>query len=107
MNPAGVLVTGSSGYLGSQVVAALAARGDIDVVALDLREPAQRLPGVIYETADIRAAEVDAIVGRHQPRVVVHRRPSSRRAGRATANSNSASMSAAPATCSKPASVTT
>ncbi len=72
MNPAGVLVTGSSGYLGSQVVAALAARGDIDVVALDLREPAQRLSGVIYETADIRAAEVDAIVGRHQPRVVVH-----------------------------------
>ena len=72
MNPACVLVTGSSGYLGSQVVAALAARGDIEVIALDLRDPAQRLPGVIYENADIRAAEVDAIVGRHKPRVVVH-----------------------------------
>ncbi|MBN8475228.1 SDR family oxidoreductase [Sulfuritalea sp.] len=72
MNPACVLVTGSSGYLGSQVVAALAARGDIEVIALDLRDPAQRLPGVIYESADIRAAEVDAIVGRHRPRVVVH-----------------------------------
>ena len=72
MNPACVLVTGSSGYLGSQVVAALAARGDIEVIALDLRDPAQRLPGVIYENADIRAAEVDAIVGRHRPRVVVH-----------------------------------
>ena len=72
MNPACVLVTGSSGYLGSQVVAALAARGDVDVVALDLREPAQRLPGVNYESADIRAPEVDAIVGRHKPRVVVH-----------------------------------
>ncbi len=72
MNPDCVLVTGSSGYLGSQVVAALAARGDVDVVALDLREPAQRLPGVNYESADIRAPEVDAIVGRHQPRVVVH-----------------------------------
>ena len=67
-----VLVTGSSGYLGSQVVAALAARGDVEAVALDLREPSQRLPGVIYESADIRAAEVDAIVGRHKPRVVVH-----------------------------------
>ncbi|MBL8479355.1 MAG: SDR family oxidoreductase [Sterolibacteriaceae bacterium] len=72
MNPACVLVTGSSGYLGSQVVAALAARGDIGVIALDLRDPAQRLPGVIYESADIRAAEVDAIVSRHRPRVVVH-----------------------------------
>jgi UDP-glucose 4-epimerase len=67
-----VLVTGSSGYLGSQVVAALAARGDLATIALDLREPAQRLPNVSYETADIRAPEVDAIVGRHKPRVVVH-----------------------------------
>ncbi|MDP2823189.1 MAG: SDR family oxidoreductase [Sulfuritalea sp.] len=68
----GVLITGSSGYLGSQVVAELARRADIATVALDVREPAQRLPGVIYEVADIRAPEVDAIVGRHRPRVVVH-----------------------------------
>ncbi|MBI5899164.1 MAG: SDR family oxidoreductase [Rhodocyclales bacterium] len=67
-----VLVTGSSGYLGSQVVSALAAQDGIEVAALDLREPARRLPGVAYESADIRGAEVDAIVGRHRPRVVVH-----------------------------------
>jgi UDP-glucose 4-epimerase len=67
-----VLVTGSSGYLGSQVVAELARRADIATVALDVREPAQRLPGVTYEVADIRAAEVDAIVARHRPQVVVH-----------------------------------
>jgi len=72
MNPAGVLVTGSSGYLGSQVVAALAARGDVETVALDLRESSQSLPGVSYETADIRAPEVAAIIGRHRPRVVIH-----------------------------------
>ena len=72
MNSKKVLVTGSSGYLGSQTVAGLAARADLAVIALDVREPATRLPGVTYEIADIRAPEVDAIVGRHQPDVVVH-----------------------------------
>lgn len=72
MTRVSVLVTGSSGYLGSLVVAELAARNDISVVALDVREPSQRLPGVSYEIADIRDAEVDAIVARHLPRVVVH-----------------------------------
>ncbi|MCF8151779.1 MAG: SDR family oxidoreductase [Burkholderiaceae bacterium] len=72
MTRASILVTGSSGYLGSLVVAELAGRDDISVVALDVREPAQRLPGVNYEVADIRAPEVDAILARHRPRVVVH-----------------------------------
>ena len=72
MSPLTVLVTGSAGYLGSQVVAALAARGDARAVALDVREPARRLDGVAYEVADIRAPEVDAIVARHRPAVVVH-----------------------------------
>ncbi|MEN9396953.1 MAG: hypothetical protein RLZ81_1483, partial [Pseudomonadota bacterium] len=67
-----VLVTGSAGYLGSQTVAALAQRSDLRVVALDVRQPATRLPGVVYEVADIRAAEVDAIIARHAPQVVVH-----------------------------------
>ena len=72
MNAPGVLVTGASGYLGSQVVAALSERGDLRTVALDLREPGERLSGVVHETADIRAPDVDAIVARHRPRVVVH-----------------------------------
>lgn len=67
-----VLVTGSSGYLGSQTVAALAQRPDLKVVALDVREPAARLARVVYEVADIRAAEVNGIVARHAPQVVVH-----------------------------------
>jgi UDP-glucose 4-epimerase len=67
-----ILVTGSAGYLGSQVVAGLAARGDIAAIALDVRPPAGRLPGVTYELADIRAAELDAIVACHAPEVVVH-----------------------------------
>lgn len=67
-----VLVTGSSGYLGSLVVAALAQRTDLRVVGLDVREPVQRLTGVTYALADIRAPEVDAIVATHRPDVVVH-----------------------------------
>ena len=67
-----VLVTGSSGYLGSQAVAALAKRSDLRIVALDVREPAVRLPGVTYEVADIRAPEVDGIVRRSAPDVIVH-----------------------------------
>jgi UDP-glucose 4-epimerase len=67
-----VLVTGASGYLGSQVVAELAARSDIAAVALDVREPVQRLPGVAYEISDIRAAEIDGLIAHHVPEVVVH-----------------------------------
>ena len=72
MTPKKVLVTGSSGYLGSQTVAALALRPDLSVIALDVREPAARIDGVAYEVADIRAPEVDAIVARHTPDVIVH-----------------------------------
>lgn len=67
-----VLVTGSSGYLGSQTVAALARRADLRVAALDVRPPAIRLPGVAYELADIRSPKLDAIVARHAPHTVVH-----------------------------------
>jgi UDP-glucose 4-epimerase len=67
-----ILVTGSSGYLGSQTVAALAKRPDLLVIAQDVREPNTRIPGVIYEVADIRAPEVDAILARNAPEVVVH-----------------------------------
>lgn len=72
MSKRAVLVTGGSGYLGSLVIASLAERSDIVTIALDLREPSQRLPNVAYETSDIRAAAVEAIVARHRPDVVVH-----------------------------------
>ena len=69
-----VLVTGASGYLGSQVVAALAA-GTVPVrriVALDVREPAQRLAPVEYVSADIRSTDLDAILAPGAFDVVVH-----------------------------------
>jgi UDP-glucose 4-epimerase len=67
-----VLVTGSSGYLGSVCVNRLAQNPDMQVIAVDLRLPAKQLPGVIYETSDIRAPELEAIIARHQPETVVH-----------------------------------
>jgi UDP-glucose 4-epimerase len=76
MNAKRVLVTGAGGYLGRQVGAALAApEGGVDkVVALDLREPeaAQRLPGVVYATADIRDAGLGALLQEHRIDTVVH-----------------------------------
>ena len=72
MSPIKVLVTGSSGYLGSQTVAELARRTDLAVIALDVREPATRLAGVVYERADIRAPAVDTIIASHAPEVVIH-----------------------------------
>lgn len=72
-----VLVTGAAGYLGSQLVAALAAdaaRRPGVLVAMDVRAvpAALRLPGVAYESADIRAAGLDALLQRHAIDTVVH-----------------------------------
>ncbi len=56
VSAARVFVTGAAGYLGSQLVAALAAAGD-HVVAADIRAcpPQLRLPGVQYREADVRS----------------------------------------------------
>jgi UDP-glucose 4-epimerase len=71
-----VLVTGAAGYLGSQLVAALAAdaRRPAAVVAMDVREvpPEKRLAGVGYEAADIRAPDLAAMLRRHTVDTVVH-----------------------------------
>lgn len=71
-----VLVTGSGGYIGRQLVAALAADpgGSGTIVALDVREtPAsERLPGVVHLQGDIRDPGLAEILHAHAIDTVVH-----------------------------------
>ncbi len=67
-----VLVTGGNGFLGSSVVAGLAAAGH-HVVSTDLAPPAHPVPGVTYVDMDVTdAARVTEVFAEHRPEVVVH-----------------------------------
>ena len=71
-----ILITGAGGYLGSQLVARLVAqpaeqRPEV-IVAHDIRAPKERLAGVTYTVADIRAPDMADIVGTHRIDTVVH-----------------------------------
>jgi len=71
-----VLITGGGGYLGSQLVARLAElpagqRPEV-IVSHDIREPKERLAGVEYAVADIRAPEIADIIASHHITTVVH-----------------------------------
>ena len=72
----GVLITGAGGYIGRQVVKALAADpGDIGpLVAVDIRlpEPADRLDGVVYAQSDVRAPDLAGLMRDNQVGMVVH-----------------------------------
>jgi UDP-glucose 4-epimerase len=76
MNACAVLITGAAGYLGSQLVAALAAGGAAvgRIVAVDVRDiPAQeRRPGVEYCRADVRSPELAELFKSKAPKIVVH-----------------------------------
>jgi UDP-glucose 4-epimerase len=71
-----ILVTGAGGYVGRQLVAALARdrRGIETIVATDVRLPPadQHVPGVAYLQADVRAHDLAATFERHGVELVVH-----------------------------------
>lgn len=51
--PAGILVFGGSGFIGTHMVRKLFSEGRL-VISVDIRPPRERLDGVIYKTADVR-----------------------------------------------------
>ncbi|GAA1055479.1 UDP-glucose 4-epimerase [Agromyces luteolus] len=70
-----ILVTGGSGFLGSNAVRALAWDPEVElVVSGDVREPAASVPdGVVVEACDVTdAAAVAAVVERHDIDTIVH-----------------------------------
>jgi UDP-glucose 4-epimerase len=71
-----VLITGAGGYIGRQVVKALAKdrRSVQTIVAADVRLPIEedKLPGVDYVTADIRKQEFSDVLKKYAADVVVH-----------------------------------
>lgn len=77
LKPPVVFVTGAGGYIGRLAVKALAeARDDrgepLTVIASDIRPPDEELPGVIYETADVRSTDLQDLVARHKITSMVH-----------------------------------
>nr|WP_269438995.1 SDR family oxidoreductase [Arthrobacter caoxuetaonis] len=70
-----VCVTGGNGFLGSAVVARLAADPGVShVLSLDIREPAEerRLDGVEYALADVCSPDVARLLQAHRIDTVVH-----------------------------------
>jgi len=68
-----VLVTGSSGFIGTNFCEKFHNSRRYDIVAVDCRPPREEFPGVVYETADLRDREaIRRVVQASEPAIVVH-----------------------------------
>ena len=78
-----ILITGASGYLGSQLLKHLYAlqqpegakkKASFKVVATDVRKKpeAEQLDGIIYDTLDVRTPKVEQLLKKHKIKTVVH-----------------------------------
>ncbi len=70
-----VLVTGATGFVGTSLMARLAAEPGFEAVGVDLRAPAQpyKAPTVRFEQADLRdEASLERIFAEFRPTAVVH-----------------------------------
>ena len=68
-----ILITGAAGMIGRALTLTLAERrGEVEVVASDLRRPADLPPQVRFETLDVTGADPMRVITTVQPDVVVH-----------------------------------
>lgn len=74
MTARSVLITGASGYVGRKLVRALAAStvGLRTVVATDVRQDPEKLPGVTYERLDVRSSRLGELLATYEVDTVVH-----------------------------------
>jgi len=76
MQKKSILVTGATGYLGSQLITRLQEQSgsSYQIIALDIREVTaeNRLEGVMYYKEDIRSPQVFSIIEKHAVDTVVH-----------------------------------
>ena len=66
-----VLITGSSGYFGSKLVEKLKARGDVEILGVDVVEPRSIEPDR-FEACDIRDARIGQLMEDFGPDMVIH-----------------------------------
>jgi len=52
--PKSIVVFGGSGFIGSHLLRRLVSEGKNNIISFDLKDPKERLPGIVYYAADVR-----------------------------------------------------
>lgn len=67
-----ILITGAAGAVGSALLALLADKPDLRVIATDIREPDTLPENAMFAKMDVRGEDPETLIGQHKPDVVVH-----------------------------------